>query len=160
MEPIIEFESQTQIAFIDYRKHLADKIKSVCSAIGFSYRGIKWIIFEPEFYKMPELQRILVGTKGKDYGYTNGRDTIWISTLAITKDVSKNSALRVMNSVRSPLNINRKNDDPDFLADVILDEIAHVATKRGHGDPLYEQTLNSYRDRYYNGPFSIARIFQ
>lgn len=48
MEPIIELDSKIQGLYYDYKKFLSNKIKLVCSKVGFSYEGVKWIIFDPK----------------------------------------------------------------------------------------------------------------
>ena len=88
-----------------------------------------------------------MGTKGKDYGVTIFPDTIGISILAIDKDIFYgNSIMKKMN----PLLKNRISNSEDILADVILDEITHVITKRDHDTDLYDKKLEEYRKRYYD----------
>lgn len=151
MEPIIELDSKIQVLYYDYKKFLSNKIKLVCSKVGFSYAGVKWIIFDPKISdvygnKPNQIQQMWVGSKGRDYGACNRKDTIWISTLAINKEYSANS---ILNKTNQALGIVRKNEE-DFLADVILDEIAHIATGCDHGSAKYDKKLAEFREHYYN----------
>ena len=152
MEPIIELDSKIQGQYYDYKKFLSNKIKLVCSKVGFSYEGVKWIIFDPKISdiygnKPNQIQQILVGSKGRDYGACNRKDTIWISTLAINKEYSTNS---ILNNTNQALGIVRKNKN-DFWADVILDEIAHISTGCDHGSAKYDRKLAEFQDVYYDG---------
>ena len=38
----------------------------------------------------------------------------------------------------------------NLLVEVILDELAHIMTKRDHDDEKYEDTLASYKKKYYD----------
>lgn len=151
MEPNIEMDSNVQILHFNYRKCLADKIKLVCSKVGFSYDGIKWIIFDPKISdiygnKPDQIQQLWIGSKGKDYGACNLKDTIWISTLAIHRECTENSPFKRINDI---VNITKQNKK-DFLADVILDEITHISTRCNHGNSKYEAQLSKFKDLYYN----------
>lgn len=151
MEPNIEIDSEIQILYVNYKEYLARKIKLVCSKVGFSYDNIKWIIFDPKISnvygnKPNQIQKIFIGRQGQDYGACNLKDKIWISTLAIQKELIENSTLAKMNTM---LNGTTQKKE-DFLANVILDEIAHIYTKSNHGDKKYDQELNRIKDLYYN----------
>lgn len=155
MEPNIEMDSKIQMLYWNYKKCLADKIKLVCSKVGFSYDGIKWIIFDPKISdiygnKPDQIQQLWIGIKGKDYGACNLKDTIWISTLAINRGGAANSSLKKINNV---VNITTHNKE-DFLADVIMDEIAHISTGCNHGNRKYDTQLAEFKDLYYNGIIS------
>lgn len=143
-------DSNIRILYCDYRKCLADKIKLVCSKVGFSYAGIKWIIFDPKISdiygnKPNEIQQLWIGSKGKDYGACL-KDIIWISTLAIDRECAKNSPLKKINKMINMTPLNKE----DFLADVILDEIAHISTGCNHGDHKYDAQLTKFESLYYN----------
>lgn len=160
MEPIIKFDSKIQVLYYDYKKLLASKIKLVCSKVGFSYEGVKWIIFDPKISdvygnKPNQIQQMWIGGKGRDYGACNRKNTIWISTLAINKEYSPNS---ILNKTNRALGISRKNEE-DLLADVILDEIAHIATGCDHGSVKYDKKLAEFREYYYNDIVGAKKQF-
>lgn len=159
MEPNIEIDSEIQILYVNYKECLARKIKLVCSKVGFSYDNIKWIIFDPKISnvygnKPNQIQKISIGSQGQDYGACNLKDKIWISTLAIEKELIENSTLTKMNTM---LNGTTQKKE-DFLANVILDEIAHISTKSNHGDKKYDEELTRLKDLYYND--IISRMLQ
>lgn len=159
MEPNIEIDSEIQILYVNYKEYLARKIKLVCSKVGFSYDNIKWIIFDPKISnvygnKPNQIQKIFIGSQGQDYGACNLKDKIWISTLAIQKELIENSTLTKMNTM---LNGTTQKKE-DFLANVILDEIAHISTKSNHGDEKYDEELTRLKDLYYND--IISRMLQ
>ncbi len=152
MEPLIELDSRIRVLIIDYKKVLESKIKFVCSKIKFSYERIKWIIFDPNisdiYGKKPnEIQKVLIGSNGHDYGACNGKDINWISTLAIKRDIQNNFS----NEMYKNLNIIIKKKY-DFLANVILDELAHIATGCDHGNSQYDEKLKEFH-KYYYGSF-------
>ncbi len=145
MEPNIEMDSNSPIIYTQYINILACKIKTVFKKVGFSYYGIKWIVFDPKISdicgnKPNNIEKLFVGSKGKDYGACNLEDTtIWISTLAIAKAKVKNNILPGI----------EERAKEDFLADVILDEIAHISTKSNHGQEKYDNELVRLKDIYY-----------
>lgn len=64
------------------------------------------------------------------------RKRIWISTEAIHTapfPVERLFPKRIMNR----------------LEDVIFDELTHIVTKGDHGDEIYEETLESFKKKYY-----------
>lgn len=152
MEPTIELSSDIHIPCIDYKKLLSDKIKSVCSKIGFSYNGIKWIIYVPKtskrYFGQPNQVFKSLITKKNTYGFcVTEEKTIWISTLALEKEHSANLPLN--NKLNhSYLGIST-NNNKDLLANVILDELAHIATRCDHGHPKYENKLRKFHNAYY-----------
>ncbi|WP_291571411.1 hypothetical protein [Clostridium sp. UBA4548] len=151
MEPNIELDSNIRILYCNYSECLANKIKLVCSKVGFSYEGIKWIIYDPQISdiygnKPNQMQQLWIGSKGKDYGACNSKDTIWISTLAIQRESIRNNPWE---KIKKVVNMNTQNDE-DLLADVILDEIAHISTGRSHGDYKYDAQLDKFKNLYYN----------
>lgn len=150
MEPKIKMTSNTAVLLSGYLNCLSDKIKTVCSKIGFSYTGITWIVFDPaisDIYgnKPDNMQKIFIGRKGIDYGATNGIDTIWISTLAISKDYSTFNTLK---KLQQNIGIFPTNDK-DFLAEVIIDELTHIATGCDHGTAKYDKKYAEFMNAYY-----------
>lgn len=155
MEPAIELDSSVQILYFDYKKLLSDKIKSVCSKVGFSYNGIKWIIYKPKtsniYCNNPEqFQKLLIDLKVNDYGFcVPQKRTIYISTLALENEYSVNSLLNGKLKQLSRLGFPAHNGK-DLLANIILDEITHIATGgRNHGDAVYEEKFKELRNAYY-----------
>ena len=150
MEPKIKMDSNISIHFNGYQTCLSNKIKAVCSKIGISYKGITWIIFDPAisdiYGNIPDnLQKIFIGRKGSDYGATNGIDTIWISTLSISRDFSSFYTLKKLQQTIGFLPTN----DEDFLAEVIIDELTHIATGCDHGTATYDKKYVEFLNVYY-----------
>ena len=121
----------------EYSEILSAKIKEVCSKVNCSYEGIKWIIFDPYKNTSNSLEKIMVGRKGTDYGYYDLKNKIWISTLAIKKEINKTKN-------------NNKKYENDFLANLILDEITHMITKCDHGTKKYDDQLKRFKNIYYD----------
>ena len=150
MEPVIELDQKIRVLDIDYPNILATKIKIVCSKINFSYEGIRWIIFDPALSdingeKPNQIRRMLIGKDGRDYGACNRKDIIWISTLAIKREF-QNYFFNKMNKTLDVMIRNKR----DFLANVILDELAHIATGCDHGSLQYNAKLNEFYKCYYS----------
>ena len=157
MEPVIKLDLKNKAVFQYYNECLSRKIKEVCSKIGFSYNGITWIIFDPDASDrycdtLSQIQKIIVGRQGCDYGFCNGIDTIWISTLSIEKECCTN---RIINKrLIKSLGFSTYSND-DLLADVILDELAHIATGCDHGTLKYDKTLEKFQQAYYGNPLGL-----
>lgn len=152
MEPKIKIASNTTVTLSGYLTYLSDKIKTVCSKIGFPYMGITWIVFDPaisDIYgnKPNNIQKIFIGRKGSDYGATNGVDTIWISTLAISRDFSSFYTLKKLQQTIGFLPAHEEEED--FLAEVIIDELAHIATRCDHGTAKYDKKYTEFLNAYY-----------
>lgn len=137
------------ISYISYKDELRKKIKSVCKKIGFRDKDIQWVIFDPRLKKITNpIEKVFIGSKGRDYGFCYPKKkVIYISTLAIQKNINDNIIYK------NKITINKNK--PDFLADVILDEIAHIVTKCDHGNPIYDSKLNQFKQKYYRNTFSI-----
>ena len=147
MKPNIKTNFNNMLMFCTYTERLANKIKLVCSKINFSYQDIKWVIFDPKEKKYNYIQNMLVGCRGVDYGFCYpAKKEIWISTLAISKDYTHRRLYDASNII--------KKNNRDFLADVIMDEIAHISTGCNHGNDIYDTELKNFRHRYYHGIFS------
>ena len=140
----IRFDMGEGVNLSEYRTALQETIKDILKRIEVSDEGIKWVIIEEEKFKemdklAPDKLFPISSFIKEEYKYgccdikTN---TIWISTEAIHT---------------APLPVERlfpqrvKNQ----LAEVILDELAHIMTKRNHGDEKYEEALATYRKKYY-----------
>jgi len=150
MEPTIELDEKIKISYVNYKSVLSNKIKIVCAKINVSYNEIKWIVFDPKLCssdgKVPnELQKIMIGNNGKDYGSCRvSEGKIWISTLSIYEDVKQNNSINIVYK-----SISRQKFERDILADVIMDELAHIFTESDHGSHEYDSTLELYHNRYY-----------
>ncbi|WP_283704144.1 hypothetical protein [Clostridium perfringens] len=73
---------------------------------------------------------------------------IYISTLAIN------------NHKQTPIyekyfNMHLFKRNPDFLAEVIMDEIEHIITECNHDDSKYDNELERFRKLYYYGPIMV-----
>ena len=129
-----------------YETLLQEKITAVCRKIGFDDSQVFWVIFDAEsFYSNKTMSSILVGTRGRDYGFFDP-DTheIWVSTKAIQMTQSRST-----NVLKTSILPNKTNHESDFLADVLLDEITHFQTGANHGETKYDRKLRENREKYY-----------
>ena len=139
-----------------YQSYLSKKIKIVCSKIKFEKNDIKWIIYDPKSLTANPIEKSLIGTRGKDYGFCDpGNKEIYISILAIQGDLNGKNILKQINNNLNLIGKTYKlsgvtKNKRDFLADVILDEITHIVTKSNHGDDEYDETLERFRYIYYS----------
>ena len=146
MSEIRYYNQSSYIAL--YNTLLQEKITEVCRKIGFDDSRVSWVIFDAEsFYQNKITSSILVGTRGRDYGFFK-TDTheIWISTKAIQMTQARSRSL-----LKTSMLLNTPKHESDFLADVLLDEITHFQTGRDHGDVKYDRKLRENHDKYYCG---------
>ena len=93
--------------------------------VSFDDSQISWVIFDAEsFYSSKIASSVLVGTRGRDYGFfVPDTHEIWISTKAIQMAQPKSTSL-----LKKSVLPNTVKQESDFLADVLLDEITHFQT--------------------------------
>lgn len=129
--------------FSIYGVILQKAINRVLSKIGVSDKGIKWVIFnEKPYMKNGVLPSSILLNDRNRYGYCNVEEKIiWISTAAIMK-APKYDVLNITQKVL-------QKPKSDFLVNVILDELAHIKTKKDHGSEVYDDTLSDFYRRYY-----------
>lgn len=48
-----------------------------------------------------------------------------------------------------PMILIKQSEEEIFLINVILDELAHIVTKKNHGNKEYDSTLEKYYMAYY-----------
>lgn len=124
---------------------LQKAINKVLNKIGISDKGITWIIFNEKSHigNGTLLSSITLHNSYK-YGYCNiDTKVIGISTAAIMKAPNYDVPTIIQNVLQQTKN--------DFLVNVILDELAHITTKKDHGSRVYDATLSDYYKRYYRG---------
>ena len=142
MSNIVFETSNSMIIVGNYKEILQNTISLVCKKINFDDKDVKWVIFDPKQGKSTS-ERLFVGRKGADYGYTNIQEqTIYISILAI--QASEQIYGKKWN-VRMRLGKIRN----DFLSNVIIDEITHIQTKKNHGMEEYDKKLQENMDIFY-----------
>lgn len=137
-----------------YSEILQDKINSVLSRIRINDEGITWIICTEDFLKSKFLKNkqfpsILQYVIPPQYGRCSWRleneknmNIIWISTAALHIEWN-NTIFFSRNWLIPP-------KKKDLLADVIMDELAHIITKKHHHTQIYDDTLKRYREKYYD----------
>lgn len=143
----------TNVLLAVFKEILEKKIIEVCNRLGFDDSDVTWHIFDPKNKSNCILSQMLIGTRGKDYGYCNPKSkSIWISTFAIM-----NSEMHSIQSNFSTLNNNRLHpSSSDLLANVIIDEITHLQTNCNHGTSKYDNQLLSNLRMFYNGGIAIV----
>lgn len=131
--------------FAIYGIILQKAINRVLSKIRLSDEGITWVIFnEKSYMKNGILSSLIVLKNSYRYGYCNvDKKRIGISTAAIMK-APNYDLLPIIQK-------NYPQQKEDFLANVILDELAHITTGKDHGSKAYDDTLLDYHRRYYMG---------
>lgn len=134
-----------------YKLALQQKITEVCRAIGFDDSDITWTIFDnKDFYLRKHavsygwtLEELFAVNRGADYGYCYpARNEIWVSILALQQVAY--TPRNMPTGLASPLYKN------DILADILIDEITHIQTRRDHDDICYEIKLKENKSKYYD----------
>ena len=144
----IRYHTNNSIIY-SYHEILEDKINKVCDKIGFNDSDVTWFIFNPNELKCVDSripgQIIKYIYRGMDYGFCDlKKKEIWISTAAIMRDYFQS----LPNKMYSSFGLSRSTE-PDFLADVIIDEITHIQTGCDHGDQSYDMKLRENAIKYY-----------
>ncbi|KQN96882.1 hypothetical protein [Paenibacillus sp. Leaf72] len=131
-----------------YKTLLEIKIPEVMLKIGETFEeDVTWLIFdEKQLAQRESLIPHPVRFKNK-YGFCFPEiNEIWISTAAI---IQSNITPKFNNkSINAAMKFLPKQRD--LLAEVIIDEIAHIKTKRGHGDLVYDTLLETYKNLLFS----------
>ena len=129
--------------FTIYKIILQKAINKVLSKLGISDEGITWVIFtEKAHIKNEILPPSIILQNSYRYGYCNvDKKVIGISTAAIMKAPNYDIPTAIQKIL--------PQQKTDFLVNVILDEMAHIMTKKDHGNKVYDDTLLDYHRRYY-----------
>ena len=137
---------------------LQNKIQSVLKRILETDSDIHWFIFD--MYNAPIMTESekLISNISKDY---LGRNCLY--KIIAEKNICKGFASPPCKSIwiyegairtsislfDSPFNSIFKPSRSDELADIIMDEIAHIRTCQNHGETLYDKKLQNYRRLFY-----------
>lgn len=135
------------ISLAVYVSALQRKIDEVCRKIGFNDSKVEWHIYEPKIDGISKnnrvFQEVLIGRNGEDFAYTDvNKNEIWISTLSLKKGDNINSL------IKQPFK--SCNNERDFLAEVIIDEITHIQTGLNHGETQYDNQFLQNIKKYYS----------
>ena len=149
---------------------LQNKISSVLQKISESDHDILWVIYPhltllsasnnwKPCYWLSLCNCIEVIIPKKDTTFKVDRDhftklgfslykckIIFIADTAIQNALTS-SIFRNLESKYSYLHLKNKLDDQ--LANIIMDELAHIKSQKNHGNPEYDGLLNSYKVKYY-----------
>ena len=149
---------------------LQNKIFSVLQKISESDHGILWVIYPyltlpfasnnwKICYRLSLCNCIKVIIPEKTTTFSLDRDyftnlgfslyehkIIFIADNAIQNTLSS-SIFRNLESKYSYLHLKNKLDDQ--LANIIMDELAHIKSQRDHGDQEYDDLLKNYIVKYY-----------
>lgn len=138
----IHYDMGTNFAI--YGIILQKTIDDVLKRLGISDNGIKWIIFEEEKYQKQSMIPSFALYRNYRYGFCRiSAKEIWISTSAIMK-----APYYGWSDIMQISGISKKKDN--FLANVIMDELSHIITKKDHGNKIYDDKLSYFRSIYYN----------
>lgn len=145
----IEFDKGIVVVAF-YKSWLESEIKQVLQKIGENFEdyNIKWVIFDESTLRKREIdnKQYLISPYGNRYGFCYPqKEEIWISTAAIRQ---RKNNLGYTNRYLTNSFVNQ-TPERNLLADVIMDELAHIKTQRNHGDPEYDNLLKSYHNMYY-----------
>ena len=140
-----------------YPAILQAAISDVKRKIGVCDDGIEWIIFDEKDHMAKECGNNLCVPSfmyKMKYGYCYIKEKqIYISTAAISNNIAE-FAGKMPGIVMLP---KRKNGI--FLVNVILDELAHIKTGKGHNSKIYNDTLARYHSCYYGATYGYARMY-
>lgn len=152
MSRIIFEENCTPLSM--YSEILQNKIDSILGKIGISDEGITWIIctedyLKSEHFKKEQFPLIFQYVMPPRYGRCSWKkeggkiqNTIGISTAALHAEWKNTNSFTRIWFIRK-----KKRD---LLADVIMDELAHIITRKHHKTQIYNDTLKKYHEKYYD----------
>jgi len=134
---------RSEIAYIGplFREKLRQKIQEVLDAIQESDDNIVWIITE----------RLHVKRSFGGIPYQTSPAWADPHSRRIYINISLLTSHTVLSNVPCLFPYFHKKND--VLANVIMDEIAHIKTGKDHGTTEYDETLMHYHERYYNKNF-------
>ena len=135
---VSNIRSKTPYSIINIKHNLRRKIDEVLNLLGETDDEIHWVITDKYslhhgFYGMFR--------RGAPAWALPDRNEVYID-LSILWGLSLPTS--TLHNLMSPRSHN------DFLADVIMDELAHIKTGKDHGSTEYDEKLASYHNRYYN----------
>lgn len=146
---------------------LENKISSVLQKISESDRSILWVIYPclslplcKNNYKLKnslcdyidviiskEDSYSLCKKEFTDTGFSYPQDkNIFISEVAIQNPFIPYSSQGLDNKYPFSLSKPKSNDT---LANIIMDELAHIKSQKNHGNPEYDGLLKNYMVKYY-----------
>ena len=131
--------------FAIYREILYDKAREVTQKIGFVVNRLEFVIFDAKTKKINSttLHHLNVFIPaGRDYGYyDHNTKKIWISTMTLQKS---------QHPLKLPFTkLIKPKPGSDFIANVIIDELTHRKTDKGHGTNEYDELYKQYICRFY-----------
>lgn len=135
-----------------YRAILRTKILDVCRKIHFNDSHVTWIIFDPYITRQreqKELSETSISTntlplQGNDYAYCKiENNEIYISTEVVRQ---------IANPMKTQIH-SQSSQNIDMPTAVIIDEITHIQTKRGHGNTVYNKQYQKNTDLYLGNIF-------
>lgn len=141
-----------------YRLILQETIKDIESKIGIIDNEIEWIIFDEKSYLEEQFKNMpsFIYQNNYKYGFCYVKEKqIWISTATIM--TSRPSHFYNLEK-KLPKIFNKQDEHGILLVNVILDELAHISTKKDHGNKEYESKLKNYYDAYYYGKDKINAL--
>ncbi|MBO4510694.1 MAG: hypothetical protein J5718_05055 [Lachnospiraceae bacterium] len=156
MSNIIYRNTSTAVRGIEYSEILQKKITEVCKKIGYDDSDVTWEIFDsfPENADgspktVNEQIQAYTETDGPNYACTFlDNNKVCISFKAIrVESCSSDLDLKLSDLVASKKEINAAEDE---LAEILIDEITHLQTRKDHGDDIYERKRLENRNKFYS----------
>lgn len=142
----IRFENGT--CLVIWHEILQEAITDIEKKTGLTDDGIEWIIFDEkdhlEWNFLNKNMPSFIYQNSYRYGFCYlDMKQIWISTAAIMRSSLSDFKRKL------PMILTKQNEEGIFLVNVILDELAHIVTKKNHGDKEYDSKLEKYYKAYY-----------
>lgn len=162
MSKIIYRNGQTMVLGFDHKKVLQEKISKVCRKIHFDDSGVTWEIFDSfteyaDGRKKKVSERPFVGIKndGSDYAATDiQKRIVYVSLMAIGLDRRFAGMMLSANLPGLNLGMPRYRKYEDKLANILIDEITHLQTGKGHKSEIYNEKFRENMRMYYEDGFS------
>ena len=130
--------SETTYPLANIKNRLRKKVDEVLNLLGETDSEIHWIITDK--YSLHHGFYGLFRRGSPAWAFPNQKE-IYIDICILWRLSLPTSTLYDFMNVRF---------HNDFLANVIMDELAHIKTGKDHGSKEYDEKLTSYVDRYYN----------
>ncbi len=145
------------------KSNLQHKLKIVLPKINEYDGDIKWYIYDANnipnqpdisianLIKLPPIPALVPNICP---GFANPYNKqIWILDRPIALYIT-------LPELPGKLNDFLRGDNNDHLADIIMDELAHIRTGKDHDSEIYNKKLRHYRDLYYEKNRTLINPFK
>lgn len=157
----IRFDDRVELRLVDFEELLEKKIKKVAQRINIDISNAKWIIYDANNFDDGKCKK----ESALDFLFANNKITKMMPQLkkckypwgffnhktgeiGISYQSIMRSAFDIPTEWQKFLPVKEKMKF-DFLARVIIDELTHYLTGKGHDQPDYDKVFMQHMEMYF-----------